>query len=367
MRGEGAMADALLRLDGICKDFGPNRVLHDIDLTVEPGSLVVLLGPAGAGKTTTLRIVAGLEAPSKGQVAILGRDITRLQPNQRNLAMIFDNLALYPNLTGFENIAFPLRTAGLGDAEVRRRVDAAAELLRIAHILDRRPSTFSGGERQRVALGRAIVREPHLYLLDEPLSSLDAMLRLDLRTELKRLQKEVGKSFLYATPDYAEALALGDRVVVLLDGRIRQVSQAQALYDAPASKDVARFVGNPPMNFWSAELLGRDDTMRIQTGSFALDVPRGITSRLDRSQDRIEVGLRPEDLKVSRASGAGFEAVVSDVEPLGMHTTLGLAMGDVRLTATVSGEDEYGVGEKVHVRIEPGKLHFFDPRTGARV
>jgi multiple sugar transport system ATP-binding protein len=196
------MSEPVLELRSISKNFGDNQALKDISLTVPHGSLIVLLGPAGAGKTTTLRIIAGLEAPSSGEVFIEGHDFTQHQPNQRDIAMIFDNLALYPNKNGFDNIAAPLRIAKTPKAEIHDRVMEMAELMKISHILDRTPGTFSGGERQRVALGRAMIRQPRFYLLDEPLSSLDFMLRIDLRSELKRLQQESGRTFLFATPDH---------------------------------------------------------------------------------------------------------------------------------------------------------------------
>ena len=240
------MADNLLELRSISKNFGAIQAIRELSLEVPRGSLIVLLGPARRRQgRPTLRIVAGLESPTAGEVWVEGQNFTRLQPNQRDIAMIFDNLALYPNKTGWQNIASPLKLAGMSKADIANRVDEIASLLKIGHILDRVPATFSGGERQRVALGRAMVREPRFFLLDEPLSSLDFMLRIELRTELKRLQRDLGRTFLFATPDYTEALALADTVCVLLEGEVRQIAKAQDLYDEPADRDVARFVGNP--------------------------------------------------------------------------------------------------------------------------
>ena len=264
------MVETLLELRSISKNFGAVQALRELSLEVPRGSLIVLLGPAGAGKTTTLRIVAGLEAPTSGEVWVEGQNFTKLQPNRRDIAMIFDNLALYPNKTGYENVASPLRLARMPRADIEKKVDEIAGLLKIGHILDRLPATFSGGERQRVALGRAMVREPRFYLLDEPLSSLDFMLRIELRTELKRLQRDLGRTFIFATPDYTEALALADTVCVLLEGEVRQIAKAQELYDEPADRDVARFVGNPKINIVPGRLSRENGTAHLSIGSMTL-------------------------------------------------------------------------------------------------
>ncbi len=362
------MSENLLELRDVTKSYGKTVAVDGLDLALPRGSLLVLLGPAGAGKTTTLRLVAGLETPNQGEVWLDGHDVTRWQPNQRNLAMIFDNLALYPNRTGYENIAFPMRLAKLPKDEIDRKVKAISEVLRINHILHRLPATFSGGERQRVALGRAMVRDPRMFLLDEPLSSLDFMLRIELRTELKRLQKEVGKTFLYATPDYTEALALGDMVCVILNGKARQLAPAQTLYDAPADRDVARFVGNPPINLVRGELGRSDGRAVVKLGGLNVPISPQAESRLPSGVTQIEVGIRPENVVVQRQAGSGATlGRVSDVEPLGMHTALGVDLQGATLTATIAGEREFEENQPVSVSIVAEKLMFFDLVTGRRV
>ena len=363
------MSEPVLELRSISKNFGENQALDDVNLTVEHGSLIVLLGPAGAGKTTTLRIVAGLEAPSSGSVFIEGADFTKHQPNQRDIAMIFDNLALYPNKNGFENIASPLRIAKTPKAEIHRRVHEMAGLLKIDHILERTPATFSGGERQRVALGRAMIRQPRFYLLDEPLSSLDFMLRIDLRTELKRLQRETGQTFLFATPDYTEAMALADTVCVLLDGRVRQIAKAQELYDEPVDRDVARFVGNPPINIIPARITRDNGTANISVGSMNMPLPAKMEHGLPSSVSNVEIGLRPEHVRIVEPGSdvIHLTGVVNDLEPLGMHTTVGLDLEGVNLFFTVEGVQEFKDGDKVDVHVDLESLLFFDPETGRRI
>ena len=362
----------LLKVSSISKAFGNLQALNSVDLEVEKGSLIVLLGPAGAGKTTLLRVIAGLENPDSGTIAIEGNDVTKFQPNQRDIAMIFDNLALYPNKTGYENIASPLRIAKAPKEHITSKVAEVAELLKIEHILGRQPGTFSGGEKQRVALGRAMVRDPHFYLLDEPLSSLDFMLRIDLRTELKRLQKELGKTFIFATPDYTEALALADQVCVIMDGKIAQAAPAQELYDKPASKEVARFVGNPSMNVVTAELSSESDKPKLIVGGKDLDLSSVDASILPSRKD-VEIGLRPTAIKLiegneaAQGTNAILSGVVNDLEPLGMHTTVGIDVGGESFVFTVEGVKDYKDGTPISVSIDTSALHFFDPDSGNRI
>ena len=360
------MSTPVLELRSISKNFGDTEALKDISLTVEPGSLIVLLGPAGAGKTTTLRIIAGLESPTSGEVFIEGMDFTQHQPNQRDIAMIFDNLALYPNKNGYENIASPLRIGKAPKDEIDGRVMKMAEMLKISHILDRTPATFSGGERQRVALGRAMIRNPRFYLLDEPLSSLDFMLRIDLRTELKRLQQESGKTFLFATPDYTEALALADTVCVLIDGTVRQVAKAQELYDKPIDRDVAKFVGNPPINIVPARLTRENGSASLAIGDMTLELPSKMESELPVSITEVEIGLRPEHIRIvdDNSSETHLTGTVNDLEPLGMHTTVGVDLGGVNFFFTVPGVQEFKDGDKIEMHVDAESMIFFDPSTG---
>lgn len=363
------MSEPVLELRSISKNFGDNQALKEVDLVVPHGSLIVLLGPAGAGKTTTLRIIAGLEAPSSGQVFIEGMDFTQHQPNQRDIAMIFDNLALYPNKSGFDNIASPLRISKTPKAEIHDRVMEMAKLLKIGHILERTPATFSGGERQRVALGRAMIRRPRFYLLDEPLSSLDFMLRIDLRTELKRLQQESGRTFLFATPDYTEALALADTVCVLIEGEVRQIAKAQELYDEPIDRDVARFVGNPPINIVPARLTRENGTASLAIGDMNMVLPDKMEHGLPASVSNVEIGVRPENVRMvgTDSTETHLTGTVNDLEPLGMHTTVGVNLGGVNLFFTVPGVQEFKDGDNVEMHVDMESILFFDPDTGRRI
>ncbi len=362
-----------LELRSIGKRFGDKTALSDLNLSIMPGKLVALLGPAGAGKTTTLRIVAGLERPESGQVLLKGNDVTALEPNERDVAMIFDNLALYPNKTGYENIAFPLRVRKVSGEAIDKRVKAVADVLRIGHILDRRPGTFSGGERQRVALGRALVRDPAVFLLDEPLSSLDAMLRVELRTELKRLLDEFGHTILYATPDYTEALALGDQICLILNGHVQQEGPGQSLYTSPHNTDVAQFIGSPAMNILDLEVSGADAQLRVENGRFSLPVPPNMRGALNGFRGRLKVGLRPEAIDTtcrdgsSAGDGVSFDAEVLDVEPLGGRTILDLSIAGLNLVASVPGERDFYETSNLSVTVPLSALHFFDAETGNRL
>jgi len=362
----------LLELRSVSKAFGNLQALDSIDLQVEKGSLIVLLGPAGAGKTTLLRCIAGLENIDSGEVLINGDDVTHWQPNQRDIAMIFDNLALYPNKNGYENIASPLRIAKAPKDQIKSKVDEVAALLKIEHILQRTPGTFSGGEKQRVALGRAMVRDPHFYLLDEPLSSLDFMLRIDLRTELKRLQKELGRTFVFATPDYTEALALADQVVVIMDGKVAQMAPAQQLYDFPATKEVARFVGNPSMNVVPAKITSEADKPSLSVGGSVIALTDSDKEKLP-SKTSVEIGLRPTAITLlegdqnASAGHAKLSGKVNDLEPLGMHTTVGIDVGGESLVFTVEGVKDYQDGTPISVSIDTSALHYFDPDSGNRL
>lgn len=363
------MAAPLLELRNISKSFGDNLAIKDLSLEVQAGSLIVLLGPAGAGKTTTLRVIAGLEAPTSGEVFINGNDVTKFQPNKRDIAMIFDNLALYPNRSGYDNIAFPLRLAKKPKSEVDQRVVEMSSMLKIDHILQRLPGTFSGGERQRVALGRAMVRDPNFFLLDEPLSSLDFMLRIELRSELKRLQRDLGRTFLFATPDYTEALALADTVCVMLEGEVRQIAKAQALYDEPADRDVAKFVGNPKINVVPGRLSRENGAAQLEIGSLRMPLPEKMEHGLPSGLERVEVGLRPEHIKIvpSSSTETHLTGRVNDLEPLGTHTTVGVDLQGVSLMLRVDGVQEYDDGAPVEVHLDMETILFFDPDTGKRI
>lgn len=353
-----------LALDAITKRFGKETALDGVRFDVPDGALVVLLGAAGAGKTTTLRIIAGLTVPDGGRVLLDGRDAADLPPRSRDVAMIFDNLALYPHKDGFENIAHPLRTRGVPRAEIEAKVMEVAATLRIAHVLRRLPKTMSGGERQRIALGRALVRDPRLFLLDEPLSSLDAMLRVELRAELKRLQQEEGYAFLLATPDFDEALAIADTIVMLVKGTVRQVATPAELYDRPADRDVARFVGAPAINL----VAGAFDAgaVRLIGGTFAAPPP--LATRLAAAPS-FEVGLRPEHVALAAPDADGAPARVTDLERLGIRTALTLDTDaeTIRVTLPAADATRHRVGDTVRLQPAIERLHAFDRASGRRI
>lgn len=358
----------ILTVDGVTKSFRRHPALTEVSFTVPSGTLTVILGAAGAGKTTILRTIAGLETPDSGRILLRGEDAAGREPRDRDVAMIFDNLALYPHKTGFENIASPLRLARQPQASIDVSVASVAARLKIAHVLRRQPRTMSGGERQRVALGRALVREPSLFLLDEPLSSLDAMLRIELRAELKRLQRERGATFLMTTPDFAEAIAVADEVVMLRAGRVVQISDAQALYDAPADREVARFVGAPEINLLRAAISdGQAGTVRFAGSTFTM--PREFVARLGDSGRAFEAGLRPEHLTLAEPADAAVRGTLIDIEPLGLKSALTIRNeeAELRMVADAIVARTLSVGDTLGVNVATDRLVAFDAATGRRL
>lgn len=357
-----------LAVEGLTKSFRGRTALADVSFAVPAGSLTVILGPAGAGKTTTLRAVAGLERPDRGRVLLRGEDAAGREPRARDVAMIFDNLALYPDKTGFENLASPLRLARRPQAEITAGVEAVAATLRISHVLRRLPRTMSGGERQRVAIGRALVREPSLFLLDEPLSSLDAALRTELRAELKRLQRERGATFLLATPDFAEALALADTVVMLRAGRVMQVADPQRLYDEPADRETARFVGAPEINLVPAAYTPRLGG-RLSVAGATVPAPAALAAAFGLAETAFEAGIRPEHLTLAEPASAAIRGALSDVEPLGLRSVLTVATGEgeLRLVADASAAARLSLGEVVGLDLATERVLAFHRDTGVRI
>lgn len=346
-------------LENVTKRFdaGPPAV-RDVTLAIEPGELLVLVGPSGCGKSTVLRLIAGLETPTSGRILFDDEDVTAWPPQQRDLAMVFQSYALYPHMTVRQNMSFGLRVRGRPAAEIARRVDDAARALGLEALLDRRPGQLSGGQRQRVALGRAMVREPRAFLLDEPLSNLDAQLRADTRAELARLHRRLGVTMVYVTHDQTEAMSLGTRVAVLRDGVVQQVAPPLELYRRPANRFVAGFIGTPPMNFVVGRLR-RDGPRSVFEGAGLGVVP---ADTMPNEGDAV-LGIRPHDLVLG---AAGPALPVTLVEPLGNEQIVHLALPDGG-ELVAAGRWSVREGDATGVRIPEDAVHLFDAKTGERL
>jgi multiple sugar transport system ATP-binding protein len=361
-----------LRLRGIVKRFGAHPALDGVDLDVEAGEFFVLLGPSSAGKTTTLRTIAGLERPNAGRVSFGGIDVTDHPVQGREMGMIFQTFALYPHLSVRDNLAYPLREAGVTAGEIDRRVGEIAEMLRIVHTLGRKPATLSGGEQQRLAIGRALIRRPKLLLLDEPLTNLDAKLRHDTRAEFKRLHRELGMTMLYATPDQLEALTMGERIAVLRAGRIVQVGAPDELYDGPADGFVATLVGAPAMNLVPGTLRQAGDGPAIALPFMDLDAARWSAALLDwPAGSEMLLGIRPQDLVPADGEprGPSFEAGVHLTEPLGDVTILDLEASGAILKMVLPEERAvaYAAGDRLRVSLTPADAHLFSKESGVLI
>ena len=350
------MSAASVSLSGIVKRHGAVTALAGIDLEVAPGEFFSLLGPSGSGKTTTLRILAGLEQADEGAVRMNGRDITSLDPGERDVAMVFQSYALYPHMTVRENIAFPLRMIGVSKEEISRSVKEAAARVRIEHLLERKPGQLSGGQQQRCALARAIVRKPALFLLDEPLSNLDAKLRVETRVELKRLQRALNVTAVYVTHDQEEALSLSDRLAVFMEGRIVQVGTPEEVFSRPATVEVAGFLGNPPMNLLPARL--ENGRATVEGVAIQVDALKGLGSR------DVTLGIRPSAVKLA---AAGLPATVTMCEALGEDFFADLTVGDRLVRAKLNGQSRPSEGMQVHIELQIENMHVFDGTTGRRL
>jgi multiple sugar transport system ATP-binding protein len=354
---------ASVKMTGIKKKYGTLDVIHDIDLTIEVGAFVALVGPSGCGKSTLLRMIAGLEEISGGEIAIGDRIVNDLTPRERNIAMVFQNYALYPHMTVAENMGFNLKLAKKSPAEIEARVGEAARMLGLTPLLHRRPSQLSGGQRQRVAMGRAVVRNPLVFLFDEPLSNLDAKLRVQMRTEIKALHQKVKTTSIYVTHDQIEAMTLADHIVVMHGGRIEQQGHPLELYRRPANLFVAGFIGTPAMNFIEA-VGGSDDRGAVATladggtirvGGMQLETGRPVT-----------LGVRPEHL-VAQGDGSRLSGSARFVEPTGALTHVTFDVGGRDLVAVIDGERTIRAGEPFEVSVAPDLIHVFDSRSGHRL
>jgi ABC-type sugar transport system ATPase subunit len=355
-----------LILHNVSKTY-PNGAdsVRGISFVAEKGEFVVLVGPSGCGKSTTLRMIAGLEEISGGDISIAGKRVNDLHPKDRDVAMVFQNYALYPHLTVYENIAFPLSIRKEEKSVIDREVRAAAEVLAITRLLDRKPKELSGGERQRVALGRAIVRKPQVFLFDEPLSNLDAALRTEMRVELKSLQRRLGTTMVYVTHDQTEAMTMGDKIVVMNKGQIEQTGSPRAIYDTPETAFVARFLGAPTINMIKGKL-GGSGTSRFTAGEFSLSV-----STSAQSTGGVILGVRPEHLRLQTVADAGESSIVGEVElveRLGSATYchIGCKMAERgRLAVTLRPDDEIpNIADRIAVVLVRQEVHLFDAATG---
>jgi multiple sugar transport system ATP-binding protein len=350
-----------IRLDQVSKAFGNQAAISDLSLTVADGEFFVLLGPTGAGKTTTLRLIAGLDKPSSGNIYIDGADIAGWSVAERDVALVFQYYSLYPRYTVRENLAFPLKAKvrNHSPAEIAARVAKAAAILGIEHLLDRKTDKLSGGEMQRVSIGRAIVREPRAFLMDEPLSNLDAKLRELLRSELKDLQMQLGGTFLFVTHDQIEAMSMGDKVAVLNEGRIAQIATPHAIYNHPRDLFVATFIGSPAMNIVDGEV--QDDRVVALSGRYSTPLSAAVRGQVGRGM-KIKLGIRSEDVSIG-PDGASF-AEVHHVENHGAEQVVTLRVDGHLLSATLPGTARISVGESVGFELDPQKLHYFHADSG---
>jgi ABC-type sugar transport system ATPase subunit len=356
-----------LQLKNIVKRFGDVTVVKHLDLDIHEGEFMVLLGESGCGKSTTLRIIAGLEEATEGQIFIGARDVTQLHPMDRDIAMVFQNYALYPHMDVARNMSFSLKIAGCPASEIQAKVSAAAKILNIEHLLSRKPKELSGGQRQRVAIGRAIVREPKVFLFDEPLSNLDAKLRSHMRAELAVLHQRLGKTTVYVTHDQVEAMTLASRIVIFDKGQIQQVGTPTEVFNRPANIFVAGFIGVPTMNMFDATCGMQDGHLRLQGAGFDWAAPDWLNAAKLSPVQALTLGVRPQALQVgtSRANSLVLQAQV--VEYLGTESQLAGQMrgyADQRLSAMVPGDAKSSLGSEVHFSFEPDALHIFDRSTG---
>ncbi|TIN06833.1 ABC transporter ATP-binding protein [Mesorhizobium sp.] len=377
------MAEVIL--ENICKSYGNNfRAIDQLNLSVEDGEFLILVGPSGCGKSTALRMIAGLEDITSGSLRIGGVDVVDMPPKDRDIAMVFQSYALYPHMTVFENIAFSMRLAGKPKAERKKRVDEIAKTLQLTSLLDSKPANLSGGQRQRVAMGRAMVREPAAFLMDEPLSNLDAKLRVQMRAEITSLQKQLGVTTIYVTHDQIEAMTMGDRVAVLKGGVLQQVDTPKRLYESPVNAFVAGFIGSPSMNLFEATLTGDE----LMSGTFAIRLQEAAFERRPGLRSfagrKVVFGIRPEDLyDSSLESGRKYQTIpakVTSIEELGSEHIVHLDIDAVRVdSGDPDAVDDFGLASNAVARFEPisavhsgseirlalddAKFHFFDPET----
>jgi multiple sugar transport system ATP-binding protein len=346
-----------LELRNVSKFYGDVAAVENVDIRVENNEFYCIFGPPSSGKSTILRLLLGLARPDSGRVLIDGKDMTTVPPGERNLAVVFQNLALFPHLTARENLAFPLRERKAPPSEIDSQIRVVAERLHITPLLEKLPGQLSGGERQRVAIGRALVRKPRAYLMDEPIAALDARLREEMRVELKRLQREVGHTLIYVTHDQEEAMSIADRMAILQNGRVAQIGSPQEVYNDPASKFVAETVGSPPMNFIGGRLEG--GVFRAQ--DFGLEAK----FEVDFADGDVVLGVRPEDVSLgARMGGCDVDCSIHEVEPLGAYAIVDIVAGGRILRSQLQGQPRLSKGERTTFSVNAEHCHLFDPRDG---
>jgi multiple sugar transport system ATP-binding protein len=384
---------AKVLIKGLTKRFGKVVAVNKVNLEVPDKKFVVLLGPSGCGKTTILRCIAGLENPEQGEIYIGDRLVNELEPKERDIAMVFQTYALYPHMTVFQNLSFPLENANVPKAQIKEKVEETAKLLRIENLLGRRPKQLSGGQRQRVALGRAMVREPKVFLMDEPLSNLDAKLRVYMRAELKKLQKELGVTTIYVTHDQVEAMTMGDSVAIINQGVLQQFGKASEIYFHPVNVFVAGFIGTPPTNFFDCNLT-KEEPYTFDAGPFKYPVPERLVEKAKRWPSSVVLGIRPQDVMVhgrvqdfatmkeeaaetakegttlpeekqdKRRRRFSIKAILEIDEPLGDRQVLDLRVGDYLVKALVLPDFRAELGDELEIDFSEDKIYVFDKKTG---
>lgn len=358
-----------VRLEQVTKSYGSVAVIPPLDLVIADKEFVVLVGPSGCGKTTTLRMIAGLEQASSGAIHIGDRDVTGLRPGLRNCSMVFQNYALYPHMTVAENIGYGMKVRGTRKAEITEAVANAARILNLNAYLERKPGALSGGQRQRVAIGRAIVRQPDVFLFDEPLSNLDAKLRIEMRTEIKLLHRRLQTTIVYVTHDQVEAMTMADRVVVMNQGRIEQAADPITLYESPKNLFVAAFIGAPSMNFVEGRLDSSDGGVSFRSeGDVTIPVPAPLADRLSMAIGQaVVLGIRPEHTMAANSAFPQVRVHVADIEPLGPHTLAIGKVGTSAFTAQIHASSRVRPDDTIDVSIDTEKMHFFLKRTGEAI
>ncbi len=348
-----------VELENLTKRWGDVVGADSIDLDIEDGEFVAFLGPSGCGKTTTLLMVAGIYKPTEGTIRFDGRVVNQVAPKDRNVSMVFQSYALYPHMTVFQNISYPLKLKRTPKDEMRERAQRVADMMGIGHLMDRKPAQLSGGQQQRVALGRALVKEPQLLLFDEPLSNLDARLRLSMRSEIKHLQLDLGITSIYVTHDQVEAMTMADRIAVMNEGKVQAYATPDELYDQPRTLFIAGFVGNPPMNFLEVEVTREDGDYHARAEGIDLSVPpdRGEKAA---GKGKVIMGIRPDDVTVADGGTSGKIYVV---EPLGRDDLLDIRIGEAGVHVLADPTLRLKMGESISIRFDTNKIQFFDPET----